>query len=164
MTDHPAARVPDNAGLILPPPLFLAIALAGAIALDFLIPIAFVPLWHVASLSAGVVLIALALGLAFWGEHTFKRHNTDVRPWKPTSRIVETGPFAYVRNPIYVGFVLVLIGVGFAAALEWALILAPVLWIALHFLVVRREEDYLTRKFGGVYTAYLTKVRRWGLF
>ncbi len=62
---------------------------------------------------------------------------------------------------MYVGFLLSFTGIGLLFALEWTLIALPVLWFVLDRVVVRREEAYLTGKFGTDYETFLTKTRRW---
>ncbi len=62
---------------------------------------------------------------------------------------------------MYLGMVLMTLGIGLVASLDWAVILAPLLWALLHFGVVLREETYLRAKFGAPYEAWLARTRRW---
>ena len=65
------------------------------------------------------------------------------------------------RNPIYLGMILIYVGIALAFAASWAfLLLVPVL-IALEIEVIRREEAYLESRFGEAYRQYRRKVRRW---
>ncbi|HKH13010.1 MAG TPA: isoprenylcysteine carboxylmethyltransferase family protein, partial [Rubrobacter sp.] len=86
---------------------------------------------------------------------------TNVNPSRPTTAIVQAGPYRYTRNPLYVGMVVMY--AGFAARAN-ALPAALLLPVALHLVdrgVVRREERYLEDKFGGEYLRYEGRVRRW---
>jgi protein-S-isoprenylcysteine O-methyltransferase Ste14 len=62
---------------------------------------------------------------------------------------------------MYVGLTAVYAGVALLRNAAWPLILLPVVLIALWFLVIRREERYLTHAFGDHYTRYQQRVRRW---
>jgi protein-S-isoprenylcysteine O-methyltransferase Ste14 len=74
---------------------------------------------------------------------------------------VESGPFRRTRNPIYVGFLLIAVGLAVAFNALAVLIAAFVGAVALRVLVIRREEAYLTRVFGEAYTGYMSQTRRW---
>ncbi|MEX0627543.1 MAG: isoprenylcysteine carboxylmethyltransferase family protein [Cucumibacter sp.] len=154
----------DNPGLPLPPPVLLGLALVVAVALEWLDPLRFLDPPFGWQFWAGVGLTALAAGLTFWGAREFSRRGTHVNPSLPAKLIVDSGPFRFVRNPMYSGFVLLLAGLSLAIGLEWGLLLAPLLWLSLHFLIVKREERYLSAKFGTVYDDYRRRVRRWGVF
>lgn len=109
----------------------------------------------------GPVVVAIGLGLMQWAVARFRRHRTAVMPWKPTRAIVADGPFRFSRNPIYLGFAIALIGVGlWCDALAIVLSAVPALWVT-NRVIVRREEAYLTTKFGTAYVAYAQRVRRW---
>jgi protein-S-isoprenylcysteine O-methyltransferase Ste14 len=89
------------------------------------------------------------------------RHKTHPSPYKPTATIVDTGVYRFSRNPIYVGFLLVVVASAACANSAWLLLAAVALFVLLRFGVVSREEQYLSRKFGDVYEEYRRKVRRW---
>jgi protein-S-isoprenylcysteine O-methyltransferase Ste14 len=91
----------------------------------------------------------------------FKRSETSPKPHKPTRAIVTSGPFRYTRNPIYVSFTLVQLGVALWAASGWILLLLLPVLVTIRYGVIAREEDYLERKFGDEYVSYRRSVRRW---
>jgi protein-S-isoprenylcysteine O-methyltransferase Ste14 len=75
--------------------------------------------------------------------------------------LVVTGPYRYVRNPMYLGILLVLVGWTLwtsAPAFLWYL---PVVAVGFHLFVVLVEEPLLTRKFGAGYLDYRQATRRW---
>ncbi len=80
---------------------------------------------------------------------------------KATNAIVTTGPYRFSRNPIYAGLSLIYAGLALGLALWWTLALLPVIWIILHFGVVRREEAYLEARFGQAYKDYRSRTRRY---
>ena len=68
-----------------------------------------------------------------------------------------------MRNPMYVALILLLAGVAIALGSDWILVLLLPAALILHFGVVKREERYLTAKFGDTYRDYMSKVPRYGL-
>ena len=109
-----------------------------------------IPLWLIGSLT---VL------WCFWA-FTFKGRGTPL-PADPPKELVVTGPYRYVRNPIYVGAALIFLG-HFLWFGYWALLLYPALaFLGVHLFVVLYEEPTLKRKFGTSYEEYLKSVPRW---
>jgi protein-S-isoprenylcysteine O-methyltransferase Ste14 len=79
----------------------------------------------------------------------------------PTTTIVETGPYRFTRNPIYLGMFVGLAGLAIAFDSLWLLGTLLVFAFAIRYGVVAREEAYLERKFGDAYRHYRARVRRW---
>lgn len=153
------SRDPDTAKIVMFPPALVGGMMVLGFFLDWLHPIPLFSLWLARSL-AGVLMLCSVL-LAFSAQRVMSRAGTSVRPDRPTTAVVTDGPYRWTRNPIYIAE----LGVYLAVAL-WVnglapVILFPVLVVALHWGVVRREEEYLSEKFGEPYRAYLTQVRRW---
>jgi len=109
----------------------------------------------------GAVLIVIAFALLLWGAATMLRAKTHVDPYQPTTAIVTNGPFRFTRNPLYVAMTIIYIGVALWLGSTTAYLFLPLVHLALHFGVVRREERYLEAKFGDEYRAYCARVRRW---
>lgn len=111
--------------------------------------------------SAGLIALAVAVGIA--GVYEFRKAKTTVNPVKPetASMVVDTGIFAYTRNPMYVALLLVIIAVG----LWWqhlSVILCSVLFVAyMNRFQIKPEERALERLFGEDYLDYKNQVRRW---
>ncbi|MES1245690.1 MAG: isoprenylcysteine carboxylmethyltransferase family protein [Acidobacteriota bacterium] len=82
-------------------------------------------------------------------------------PLDAPRKFVATGPYRYVRNPMYVGAILVLIGAGFAVLSPSIVLLGFAFWGLMHLLVLVYEEPVLTAKFGDDYTRYRKEVNRW---
>ena len=78
-----------------------------------------------------------------------------------TKAIVDEGPFARSRNPVYIGFAIIQVGIGVWTDKLAVVLLVVVPVVMTAALVVPREEDYLRRKFGAVYEDYCSRVRRW---
>ena len=71
------------------------------------------------------------------------------------------GPYRFSRNPIYLGFTGILIGLPLALGTYWGLILSPLFVLLIGYLVIQHEESYLGRRFGEMYDTYKNQVRRW---
>lgn len=152
--------IPD---LPMLPPLYPAIALLAATALEWLAPLSFLAAPTLAGPQSwlGIAFIILGVALVFRSIATFRAAGTNVEPFKPSLKLVTDGPYRFSRNPIYIGFLIVHLGIGLTVSLEWGLILLPLVWLGLDRLVVAREEAYLTRQFGAEYEAFLARTRRW---
>jgi protein-S-isoprenylcysteine O-methyltransferase Ste14 len=74
---------------------------------------------------------------------------------------VAMGPYRYVRNPMYVGAILALLGGGLIVRSVSVLLLAVVFWTLAHLLVLLNEEPSLERRFGESYLRYKQRVHRW---
>lgn len=145
------------------PPLLLV--LLFALAMWLLAPLS-------ASLSAPLALytnvLALCLAMtgiavALAGVLAFRRAKTTVDPRIPqqSSSLVIAGIYRYSRNPMYLGFLLIL--TGYACYLQsWlALALLPLFVLYMNQFQIKPEEQHLLQKFGPGYQAYLQQVRRW---
>jgi protein-S-isoprenylcysteine O-methyltransferase Ste14 len=111
--------------------------------------------------GGGLIVACAVLGLGLWSVVLLRRSGQSENPWKPTTQIVERGPFRITRNPMYLQMVLVCAGVAVLLDNLWILILTPVCAWLLQTLAIVPEEQYLERKFGDTYLAYKKKVRRW---
>ena len=104
----------------------------------------------------GAMVFVLALALFAWAIVTISRAGSNVPTSLPTTAIVESGPYRFTRNPIYLGMFLGLIGLAIAFDNLWLTMLAPAL--VIRYGVVAREEVYLERKFGDVYRGLLARA------
>lgn len=149
----------DHASVKIHPPVLLLLHLLAAFLLNWILPlpVAFprVLVW------LGYALTLIGLGLAVGAVSQFMRARTTLDPHGSVSKIVTSGPYRFSRNPIYLGFVCLLIGLSFIFKSYWGLILAPVLMVLMYQLVIRHEEAYLEKKFGEAYINYQSAVRRW---
>jgi protein-S-isoprenylcysteine O-methyltransferase Ste14 len=154
----------DIPGVIAPPPLIALAALLLGVAADWLWPmdgLDSVLNWPVRIGLGGVLFIGGGI-LVVVGEQAFKQVGTNVKPWRPTLALATTGVYAHVRNPMYVGAMLILAGIAVALASDWLAILLLPTALLLHLGVVRREERYLEAKFGEDYRRYKASVPRYG--
>ena len=150
----------DTAQVIIRPPLAWALAIIAGFALNWLMPLPFVPAAAPAGWLGGAVFV-VALALAAWAITTITRAGSNVPTNMPTTSIVDTGPYRFTRNPIYLGMMLELVGLAIAFDSLWLLLTLVPFALVIRYGVVAREEAYLERKFGELYRRYRALVRRW---
>jgi protein-S-isoprenylcysteine O-methyltransferase Ste14 len=154
------ADTTDTADVMIRPPIAWAVAVLAGLALNWLMPLPFVPDAMPAG-WLGAMVFALALALFAWAIATITRAGSNVPTNRPTTTIVAAGPYRFTRNPIYVAMVLGLIGLAIALNSLWLLLTLVPFALVIRYGVVAREEVYLERKFGDDYRRYRARVRRW---
>lgn len=148
----------DISGIIAPPPLLYAGALAVGLLVHHWYPRRLLP----PAAARPLGLAALVLGLVgFLAILAFRRAGTSPNPWRPTQRLVTGGPFRFSRNPMYLGFTLWYLGITCWVNSLWPVLLLPLVLFLMQWGVIVREEAYLERRFGDEYRHYRQRVRRW---
>jgi protein-S-isoprenylcysteine O-methyltransferase Ste14 len=150
----------DTANVIVRPPIAWALAVLVGLTLQWVVSLPFMPASVPAGWIGGIVFV-LALALFAWAIATMTRAGSNVPTNLPTTTIVETGPYRFTRNPIYLGMFLGLVGLAIAFDNLWLLVMLVPFTLAIRYGVVAREEAYLERKFGDAYRQYRARVRRW---
>ena len=152
-------EIPDNAGVIALPPFIYGAAFLVGLVIHFVFPVSFLPQQPALWLGVLLILVAgLIVALAF---RALARAKTPFYVRKPTKAIVADGVFRYSRNPMYVSMTLLYVGIASLINSLWILLLVLPLMVVIQRGVVKREEQYLERKFGHEYLGYKTRVRRW---
>ncbi len=148
-----------NAKKILPP-TYLLISIVAIIAIHFLLPtiagnISFP--WNL----LGMIPLASGVILSLVANHAFQRAGTTVKPFAESSVLVTSGTFRICRNPMYLGFVLILIGAAVLgrSVIAFSVVLAFAILIDRMFVTV--EERMLAAKFGDRWEEYKRSTRRW---
>jgi protein-S-isoprenylcysteine O-methyltransferase Ste14 len=154
--DHTAS----TAQVIIRPPIAWGLAVIAGLALDWFVPLPFRPAGAPAG-WLGAMVFALALALFAWAIVAISRAGSNVPTNRPTTTIVESGPYRFTRNPIYTGMFLGLIGLAIAFDTLWLFMTLVPFALVIRYGVVAREEAYLERRFGDAYRGYRSRVRRW---
>jgi protein-S-isoprenylcysteine O-methyltransferase Ste14 len=110
---------------------------------------------------AGFTCLVLGLALGASAGITQRRAGTPVDPHLPSQTVVQSGPYRFSRNPIYLGMGLVVAGAALVFSSILSLLILPVMMVVLDRGMVRREETYLEGRFGDAYRQYRGRVRRW---
>jgi protein-S-isoprenylcysteine O-methyltransferase Ste14 len=152
----------SNPGVHFPPPFLFVAGFLVALGLErWVLSLRFGGGSRPALVLTGWLLIALGIGVLVWAMLTFRGARTAIMPFKSASRIVESGPYRFSRNPMYVGLTLTYVGLSVLMGMAWPLLLLPLVLMALFGLVIKREERYLDHAFGPEYAEYRKHVRRW---
>jgi protein-S-isoprenylcysteine O-methyltransferase Ste14 len=152
-------EIPDTPGVLAPPPLIYASALAAGLLANILSPVKFLP--DTVARMLGWPLIGAGLVLGILGDRALQNADTNVSPYLPTTKLVTEGPYRFTRNPLYLCLTLVYGGIAALANALWIALLLPIVLVVMRYGVIRREERYLERKFGVEYLRYKAQVRRW---
>jgi protein-S-isoprenylcysteine O-methyltransferase Ste14 len=157
-TDNPQAmKTGPNPGLLRPPIVFLCAILLG-IALNRAWPL------HFLSPSVrllGPLVTACAVVLFLLSYREFRRAGTSVQGSKSSTVIVRTGPYRFSRNPIYLAFILLVLGLSVWLNNLWLLVTLVPAFGLMAAVVIPREERFLESNFNDQYLSYKARVRRW---
>ena len=148
--------------LKIPPPL-VAATVAGAMvaAAVWLPPVLDVP--YGVRLGGALVLAGVGACFDMAGLRAFFKAKTTISPLQPNraAAVVTTGVYRFTRNPMYLGLVLILLGLALYLASPWAVLGPPVFVAYITRYQIQPEERVLAARFGTPYTDYCAQVRRW---
>ena len=151
--DHP------NISPMVHPPLVAVFFIVLAYFLGRFVPLPFAIPPILQYFGLALTFIGFLLGIGAFLE--FRKARTTLDPHGSAKHLVTSGIYRFTRNPIYLGFLLMVIGFPLNSGVIWGLVLAPFYMMTMSRVVIEREEAYLERKFKGQYTSYTSRVRRW---
>lgn len=110
----------------------------------------------------GILLVVFGTILSAWAFQLFWGEGTEVNPTSPANRkLVIRGPYRFTRNPMYLGLVIVALGIAFWVG-AWPMFAAPIaVFATANFVHIPFEEAKMRRQFGAAYVDYASRVRRW---
>jgi protein-S-isoprenylcysteine O-methyltransferase Ste14 len=152
----------DIANVIARPPLIVLGTIVLAFTLDY-----FYPQGHMAQTASGLRYVASSIALLFAllvlgaAANQMRKAETNIPTWEPTLALATTGDYARSRNPIYLAFIIFLLGVAMLLSSDWLMLLIVPFVLIIHFGVIRREEAYLLARFGKQYSDYMSRVPRY---
>ncbi|WP_237215162.1 methyltransferase family protein [Falsiroseomonas oryziterrae] len=149
-TDH-------GPGVRVPPPVIATAVMVAAWVLDRIWTVQIGP----PATALGGMVIFLSVALVGWAVLALVKAGNDPRPDRPDAAMVESGPYRFSRNPIYLGFLLAATGLALMWGTLWGWIGVVVTHGLLDRLVIAKEEAYLAGRFGAAYEAYRARVRKW---
>jgi len=126
-----------------PPMIFITLCTWGEVENDLLV------------FGLGGVAFAAGLFIRLWSQ-THLRYRLHIK-----TTLTRTGPYAYVRNPIYIGNTFILVGACLLAEMFWFAPIQLLYCAIIYSLVVRYEEAHLAEKYGVAYLDYVKRVPRW---
>lgn len=162
MLTDPASKG-DVPGVIAPPPLIFLGFLVLGLAVGYVWPLSIVGsgMSAGARIGIGTAVAAMSVAMGLLGFRQLRSAGTNVRPDRPTTKLVIVGIYRYTRNPLYTSMAFLYAGIAVAADSLWALGFLVAALIVIRYGVIAREEAYLERKFGDDYRHFTATVRRW---
>lgn len=141
------------------PPLVVLILYVIAMAFHFIFK--FERIVPPAYLGLGAIIFLAGLGIMLWAHQLFTKHKTSVRHDQTPIVFVLEGPYRFTRNPMYVGGLIMFLGIAVMAG-TWPFLAVPVVMlIILDKVFIPWEERTMTELFKDEYRAYLIRTRRW---
>ncbi len=155
-----AAPVPARWYHRIPPPVWMLLLFLDAYCVQN--SFSWAALVYARSIPLTVVLAIAGMALGLWGERTFHKAGTEVMPASRTNKkLVTSGPFRFTRNPMYVGVVLIALGIAFYEGTLPFLAVPVLVFLLCNFAFIPYEEAKMQAQHGDAYTDYLHHVRRW---
>lgn len=111
--------------------------------------------------AIALVLVFIGMILNLYTSGMFGKYKTTILPTKNPTIFIQTGPFKISRNPIYLGMLLMLLGLAILSGSILLFISPIILFLILNFVFIPTEEKNLAKQFGTSYQNYKDKVRRW---
>ena len=147
--------------LKIPPLVQVLLVGAGMLAISRLIPS--LTLSIPANTLIGVVVVLIGATVALTGVLEFRKAKTTVDPRYPqkSEKLVITGIYKISRNPMYLGFLFMLLGWFVILENVSTLLFLPIFVIYINHFQIKPEEQFLLKKFGPDFSQYCSKVRRW---
>ncbi len=141
------------------PPTCEFVSIIVMIGLYFVIPVArIIPTpWNL----SGLLPLGIGLIMNIIASNAFERRQTTIKPYEESTYLVSNGLFGLTRNPMYLGLLLLLIGVAILLGALSPFIVVPVFVFLMNEIFIKTEEKMLVEKFGATYIAYQKQVRRW---
>ncbi len=141
------------------PPTYLLVSIVVMVVLHFLFPVmAIIPLpWNV----IGIIPLALGIAINIFADSVLHKADTTVKPFEESTALVTSGAYRISRHPMYLGFVLILIGVAILLGSLSPCVVILIFAILMDQIFIKVEERMLEARFGGEWQAYKLKTRRW---
>ena len=109
----------------------------------------------------GGLVIIVSFMLIFLSVGLFRQNAEDPNPTTQSNKLITTGVYKHIRNPMYLALVIFQIGLGISLSFLHISLMSIFTIITLHYFVIKREETYLKNLFGDDYESYKAKSRRW---
>jgi protein-S-isoprenylcysteine O-methyltransferase Ste14 len=151
----------DHPGVYFPPPFIYVAAFLLSIFMQKKLPFSNSLLESNFAVALGVLFAITGLNLILPAVIKFSKTKNTLIPNKSANSLQTAGIYSISRNPMYLGLLVLYIGIGCFKGNVWSFILIPMVILLVTKFVIRNEEEYLSRAFGIDYIEYQKKVKRW---
>ena len=141
------------------PPTYFIVLLFSSIGLHFLFPV--MRLISLPYNYLGILIIIFGIILNLWTDSLFKKRQTTIKPHEMPNFFISSGPFRISRHPMYLGMILILLGVAVFLGSLISFVFPIIFVMIIEKLFIPMEEKNLEKKFGDKYIAYKKRVRKW---
>jgi len=148
----------DHAQVISYPPMIMLFSANLSVSLSYVLGYRIEAL---ASGAGGLFFMFLSIIIIFLAIKQFTNIEEDPNPTTSSKNIIAVGIYNWTRNPMYLGLIFFQFGLGLVLKFEIISAFSLLTFIIFNYFVVKREEEYLERKFEDIYLVYKKKVRRW---
>jgi protein-S-isoprenylcysteine O-methyltransferase Ste14 len=141
------------------PPTYVYVAMVVMVALHFLFPVVrIIPVpWDL----LGLIPLAAGAVLNVSADSAFRKAKTTVKPFQESAALVTDGVYRISRHPMYLGFVLILLGLAILLGSLTPFFIVPIFAVVMDRVFIVAEERMLAEKFGQAWLDYKARVRRW---
>lgn len=141
------------------PTTYLLVAILLCVALHLLTPISYLlpSPWNL----TGLIPLFFGVWINLSADRAFKEAETTVKPFKESNALIQDGAFRWSRNPMYLGFAAILLGISVLLRSLSPYIAVVVFVVLMDLVFIRVEEQMLEEKFGDEWRRYRSRVRKW---
>jgi len=154
-------KAKDHPGVYFPPPLLYVAIFLISIAIQKQLPLPVMFFQTNVAFISGVSLVVLGLTIMLPAVIRFFKTRNTLVTIKPANSLQTAGIYTISRNPMYLGLLILYVGIAFLKGSLWTFMFIPVVILGITYLVIVKEEKYLSRAFGDNYVEYRKRVRRW---
>jgi len=152
---------PKPFSTVISPPLTFLTLLVLSYGADWLQPLPFPEPFQPLRFWVAGFFFFVAFVIGVWGVISMKKCKTPIEPGHEATTLVICGPYRFTRNPLYIALTSLSLFFAMIAGSFWYLAGALILLLLLNFIVIPREEKYLSGRFGEGYLEYKKRTRRW---
>jgi protein-S-isoprenylcysteine O-methyltransferase Ste14 len=144
-----------------PPLLYIGACVIALLLDDYVVTAPFIDPKGPVALVSGAMIAVGAIAINVWAIQTMMWHYSPKDLRESHHHLVTDGPYRYSRNPIYLGYTLLMVASGLILGNGWLLIAAPIAALLTTLIAIRYEELRLLMRFGVDFERYCQRTRRW---
>lgn len=144
-----------------PPLLYLGACVIAVLLDDYVASAPLIDPKGTIALIAGAMIATGAIAFNVWAIHTLMLHYSSLSLHQSKRPLITDGPYRYSRNPIYLGYTLLMVAGGLMLGNGWLMIAAPIAALLTTLIAIRYEELHQLVRFGVDFERYCQRTRRW---